>query len=335
MVMCCGILAACQAGRPAYRSLPAVSPPTLGLPLLPTTTYSTTPAPTPQPLSTITPSPPLTIIAVGDVMLGRMVNKTSVEQDDFTWPFQPTRNVLSAGDLTIANLEAPLVPDCDLTGNGMRLCGDPRAVAGLSMAGFDVLSLANNHALDYDSLGRTETVDSLRAAGIDSVFDGSPVQREIKGLKIGIIAYDDHDRNLDIDRARRETAALAHQVDFMIAIVHWGYEYQPNPSARQRLLAHALIDSGVNVIFGAHPHWLQPIESYDHGLIFYSLGNFVFDQTWSSQTRDSMIVRLTVYREAAGLNMTYELTPIEISGYGQPRPANQLALPTLAPVLAP
>jgi len=337
MLFCLPILAACELDQPAELSLPTVAPLASATPqqLLATTTVTPVLKTKPSVMVTGTPSPlpssRLTILAVGDVMLGRMVNKTSVQQDDFTWPFQSTSDILSAGDLTLANLEAPLVPDCDLKGIGMRLCGDVRAVEGLTLAGFDVLSLANNHALDYDLPGRTATLGALRGAGIDGVYDGAPVEREIKGIRIGVLAYDDHDRDLDFERVRREAAALAQHVDLVIAILHWGYEYQPNPSARQQALAHALIDAGVDVIFGAHPHWLQPIENYHNGLIFYSLGNFVFDQTWSRQTRESMIVRLMVIRGSGGLNITYDLIPIEIEGYGQPQPIDQLALPTLSP----
>jgi len=336
-------LSACDAIA-AVRAPIIAAPPTPSLAAAtpspsPTNTVTASPSPTPtdlptpSPLPTVppptaTPPPQIEIVAVGDVMLGRMVNKTSIAQGDFGWPFQFTRDILAAADLTIGNLESPLIPYCEQKGLGLRFCGDTRAAEGLRDAGFDAMGLANNHASDYGVEGRRATLAALEAGQIAGVRDGSPAVYEVNGIRIGILAYYDVDRNLDIDRAAAETSAMAGQVDVVIGLLHWGYEYQPQPSERQQKLAHALIDAGMRVIIGSHPHWLQPIETCKNSVIFYSLGNFVFDQTWSRQTRESVMARLTITRHADSLDIAYDLIPIEIIGYGQPQLATTVTIPT-------
>ena len=131
------------------------STPTL-TPEPPTTTPTSTPlliVPSLTPTATAvpptgTPSPQITVLAVGDVMMGRMVNKLSLEQNDYSWPFASISGVLANADLTIGNLESPLVPNCPVDGVGMRLCGSTRAAQALSEAGFDILGFSNNHSTD-------------------------------------------------------------------------------------------------------------------------------------------------------------------------------------------
>lgn len=325
------LLGACSGGQPAQAnglSASTIDPGTS----TPTPTQTATPAPSPTATASSTPDPgPVEIVVVGDVMMGRVVNRASLRENDFTWPFALTRDQISGADLALGNLEAPLVQGCHVTSQGLHLCANPRAVEGLSWAGFDVLGVANNHAMDYDVAGFTNTTSLLSGAGIDPVFAASPVQRTVKGLRIGIMAFMDVDRDLDVDAVRAQVAAQAAQVDVLIGMLHWGYEYRPNASPRQQELAHALIDSGMRVVIGAHPHVIQPIETYHNGLIFYSLGNFVFDQTDEMDTRRGLMIRLTLHREGDQVRAGYETIPILISGFGQPKPVDSVPIPTLGP----
>jgi hypothetical protein len=284
-------------------------------------TATATPSPTPTP--TATPPQPvgLSVVMVGDVMLGRMVNVTSIERGDFTWPFQETVDVLRAADLTIGNLETPVVTDCPPNEVSMLFCADPRAVEGLSWAGFDGMSLANNHRRDKEDAGVEETIGYLQAAGIDPFFDEMVMIREVRGLRVGVMGFEDVDRALNIEDVLPAVEAMAGQVDVLLGMMHWGYEYRPNQSWRQEHMGHALIDAGMDVVFGAHPHWVQPIEEYNGGLIFYSLGNFVFDQMWSEETRSGHIARLTlvVHPNPGEVEIDYEIIPVTIYDYGQPR----------------
>ena len=120
---------------------------------------------------------------------------------------------------------------------------------------------------------------------------------------------------------------MAGQVDVLLGMMHWGYEYRPNYSLRQQYVGHALIDAGMDVVFGAHPHWVQPYEEYNDRLIFYSLGNFVFDQMWSDQTRAGQLVRLklVVHPNPGELEIGYEVIPVTIYDFGQPQFDESLA----------
>jgi poly-gamma-glutamate synthesis protein (capsule biosynthesis protein) len=280
--------------------------------------------PTETPTATDTPLPgPIHIIAVGDVMLGRQVLIGMIDRKDFTWPFLETASTLRQADLTIGNLEGPIVSYCQPSDGGDVLCGDPRVVEGLTYAGFDVMSMSNNHSHDYGQDAFDGTAKYLTDAGISPVYSGNAVLRDINGARVGIVAFDDSETELNVDSAVQELNSIRGQVDILIAFLHWGYEYHPTASARQESVGHTLIDAGVDVIIGAHPHWRQQVEDYNTRVIFYSLGNFVFDQMFSEQTRLGNIADITVTRDQIGWNVTYSLIPVEIFSYGQPAIANK------------
>jgi poly-gamma-glutamate capsule biosynthesis protein CapA/YwtB (metallophosphatase superfamily) len=290
----------------------------------PTAVISTaTPTPTLTPTPTATPPQPVafSVVLVGDVMLGRMVNVTSIEQDDFTWPFQETADVLRGADLTLGNLESPVIEECPVNEVTTLFCAEPRSVEGLAWAGFDGMSLANNHRDDRGEEGLEQTVAYLEEAGIDPFFEERVMIREIRGVRVGVMGFNDVDAALNIDEVLPAVEAMAGQVDVLLGMMHWGYEYRPNYSWRQQYVGHALIDAGMDVVFGAHPHWVQPYEEYNDGLIFYSLGNFVFDQMWSDQTRAGQLVRLklVVHPNPGDVEIGYEVIPVTIYDFGQPQ----------------
>jgi len=290
----------------------------------PTPTPTETPLPTDTPTATETPLPgPVHIIAVGDVMLGRQVLIGMINRADFTWPFLETADTLRQADLTLGNLEGPIVSYCKPSDGGDVLCGDPRVVEGLTFAGFDVMSMSNNHSHDYGQDAFDGTAKYLTDAGISPVYTANAVTREVNGLRVGIVAYDDSETEMNINTALAEVASVRSQVDILIAILHWGHEYQATASARQEQEGHALLDAGVDIIIGAHPHWRQQVETYNNRLIFYSLGNFVFDQMFSEQTRKGNVADITIAVDQTGLVITYETKPIEIFNFGQPAFANK------------
>jgi poly-gamma-glutamate capsule biosynthesis protein CapA/YwtB (metallophosphatase superfamily) len=328
-------------------SLPAYagsvhSPP----PLLPTTTWipielprTTTPTATYLPSSTPAAVPSVRLVVVGDLMLARSINTECLRRDDFTWPFQETASILRDADLTIGNLETPIVTGCPPKDIGLRFCADPRTVEGLIFAGFDVVSLANNHTLNYEQEGLDETVRLLSDAQIVGLVDGSLVVYEINGMRVGIIAFDDTDWQLPIEETLAEVDKIAQQVDALVGYFHWGFENQPNASHYQQDFSKQLIDAGMDVVIGAHPHWLQPVERYKGGVSFYSLGNFVADQMSFRRSMESVIVRLTLEKRPERLQVDYELLPMKLVDAGQPRPVTCPAkyacdfVPTLDPAL--
>ncbi|MBN1312452.1 MAG: CapA family protein [Anaerolineae bacterium] len=262
--------------------------------------------------------PTASLVIVGDIMLGRQVNIEMMDRDDFTWPFHQTVDALKDADLTLGNLEAPLVTNCPFASTGILFCAAPCAVEGLVWADIDGVSLANNHAHTYGDSGFEETVELLQEAGIKPITDNMMMLSDIDGLQIGVIGFDDSDTVLDLEQAIEATREASTQVDILIGMLHWGIEYQPEPNARQHEVGHALVDAGMDVIIGAHPHLIQPVEDYNGKPIFYSLGNFIFDQMWWQETRMGALVRLKLVKKPDGVIVDYEMAKVEIHDYGQP-----------------
>ncbi len=262
----------------------------------------------------------VTMIATGDVIPARSVNHGMVTRNNFRWPFEKTAEVLSGVDLTVINLETPLLSDCATTIEGMIFCGDARATEGFTYAGIDVATLGNNHIGNYYEAGVEETKKHLEQAGIIPVSNGV-TYKEIKDTKFAFLAYNDiGSREIDVPWAdetiiRSDIAVAKKNADVVIVAYHWGVEYVTEPTQRQIDVAHLSIDSGADVILGNHPHWIQPVELYKDKFIIYAHGNFVFDQEWSEETKLGVIGRYTFYE---GKLIDVEYVPIRIIDYGQP-----------------
>ena len=191
---------------------------------------------------------------------------------------------------------------------------DPQSVEGLLYSGFDVLSVANNHIWDYGAEAFGDTLKILKDNGISYIGGGSsydeahqPVVREIKGTKIAYLGYtnllpqslgtksskpavafpDEDQIILDVQKAK----TLA---NIVIVSFHWGDEYETHHNSFQENLAHTAIDAGADLIVGHHPHVVQEVEKYNGGYIAYSLGNFVFDQNFSEDTKSGLLLTATL-----------------------------------------
>ncbi len=260
------------------------------------------------------------LISTGDVIPARSVNFQTVKRNNFLWPFEKTADFLRQADLTVINLESPLVQNCPLTQTGMIFCGDPGNIEGLVFAGVDVATLANNHSLNFGRKGLDETIGFLKSAGIEPVFDNILV-KEVRGMKFAFLAFNDLEQNQYTVTSSYEQEISAkvslarQQADIVIISFHWGAEYVRYPAERLRKLAHLAIDSGADLILGNHPHWVQGIEIYKDKLINYAQGNFVFDQMWSLETRRGVVAKFTFYEDKL-IDALY--IPIYISDYGQP-----------------
>ncbi|EKD62278.1 MAG: hypothetical protein ACD_52C00248G0004 [uncultured bacterium] len=266
-----------------------------------------------------------TLIATGDVMLGRKVNEVTLAKNDFTWAFDNTAPLLASADITLINFEGTLITNCPVTQTGFYFCGDRRHVAGLKHAGIDIANLANNHAFNFGSRGLNETADTLHQSGIETIGLGKTVYKNIKGTVFAFLGFSDISSNEPLISAANNTRVVAEidyardNSDVLVVSFHWGSEYTGVSSTRQIELAHLAIDSGADLIIGHHPHWTQNTEVYKDKLIVYSLGNFIFDQMWSTKTRQGHIGKFTF---KANKLINYELLPIFIEDYGQPRLVN-------------
>ncbi|ATW23779.1 CapA family protein [Candidatus Formimonas warabiya] len=286
--------------------------------------------------------PEISLIGVGDVMLARKLDRL-ISRHGMEYPFQQTRELLASADIAFANLESPLSDQGKkIEGKGIWFRGNPKNVQALSQAGFDVISVANNHALDYDSPAFLQTLEILQGAGIKPVGGGkdieqarSPVIMDVQGIKVAFLAYSEmadmiwsakHPRKLKatedmpgiaplvVEQIEEDVEQIKNEVDYVMVSLHWGEEYQYLPQSYQQEIAHQLIDAGVDVVLGHHPHCLQGVELYHQGLIAYSLGNFVFDQNQMEKTKQGLLLHLKLDPTKI---LSAELLPIYIND-GQP-----------------
>lgn len=266
-----------------------------------------------------------TLVAVGDVWLSRKVGKLIASYGE-EYPIVNIKLALREADLAFANLETPISNRGQaLPGKGICFRADPATMTTLTEAGFDILNLANNHSVDYDSPALLDTIELLNQVGIKTVGAGANITEarrpqilEVNGLKVGFLAYSEMaDLFFSYQYPRRFQATetvpgvaplilkeiqvdvqqLRPQVDVLIVSLHWGVEYTELPTPEQRKLAHALIDSGVDAIIGHHPHVFQAVEVYQGKPIAYSLGNFITDQNFSFPTREALLLKLQLDRQ--------------------------------------
>ena len=262
-----------------------------------------------------------TLIATGDVIPARTVNFKTIEQDDWMWPYAETAEFLSQADITVINLETPLLRECTPTNEGMIFCGDGRHVEGLQASGVDVATVGNNHFGNYGQAGVTETVKILTGAGIEVTGLGEPALVEIDGIMFGFLAYNDVGvseasvASADNLTVVEDIVGVRSEADVVVVAFHWGEEYRLMPTWRQEELAHLAVDSGADLVLGNHPHWIQPVEIYNGKTIVYAHGNFVFDQMWSRETREGVVGKYTFFDNNL---IDVDFYPILIESYGQP-----------------
>lgn len=275
-----------------------------------------TPSPSPIPA----PGPILSIMLTGDIMLGRGVNRQSLAHQDFTWPFTNVRDVLAQADITVSNLENAIIADCPIFEHGFTFCSPSEAVMGLTYAGIDIVSLANNHSSNFGAEGIKSTESTLRAARIGVIGLGQPEIILAKGIRIAFLGYNDIGNlqavaKLDSKTIEDDVKKIRDSVDLLFIYVHWGVEYQRIPTDRQITVAHQAIDAGADGVIGHHPHWVQTKEMYKGKPIYYSLGNFIFDQEWSQETKEGLAIRLNYTNKSLS---SIDEMPVLIQDYGQP-----------------
>jgi len=284
----------------------------------------------------------ISIIASGDILLDGSAAPL-LKRYGFDYAFDATRDVLTSADLTLGNLEAPLTNSQDeFTDKRFRFKVSSAAAEALKNAGYDVLTLANNHMGDFGHQGVNDTVDSLHAVGLKSTGAGADITQarepalvEIDGTTIALLAYSNtFPKAFYATKSRPGTAPgypsyFIHDIkkarkraDVVIVSFHWGGEALTTPKDYQQDLGRRAIEAGAQVVIGHHPHVLQGVELYRDGVIYYSLGNFAFG-SYSKTARTSALARITL-RDARLLKA--ELLPLDVYNIEvafQPRPLQQ------------
>jgi poly-gamma-glutamate synthesis protein (capsule biosynthesis protein) len=298
-----------------------------------------TPAPTPPPALTLAdifpprdlsaldldPSRVRTLIATGDVIPARYTDFIiRQEGDNFLYTVEKTADIVSDADITVINLEAPLVSYCPVTTEGFTFCGRPGFTQALLAAGVDVVTLENNHIGNYGPDAITETIGHLEAAGMLWADRASAAIVDVRGMKFGFLAFNGVIEVIDREAMVQQIQALRPQVDVLAVSYHWGAEYVSLPAVAPGVaeddpvaIGHLAIDSGADLVIGNHPHWVQAVEVYKGKYITYAHGNYIFDQMWSYETRVGVIGKYTFYDDQL---IGVEYVPTLIENYAQPVP---------------
>jgi poly-gamma-glutamate capsule biosynthesis protein CapA/YwtB (metallophosphatase superfamily) len=295
----------------------------------------------PQLQTALAPAPVVHLAATGDIMLDRSMGH-HLRQGKLDYPFYQVAHWFHAADLTIGNLESALGDIGEPEPKAYPFRAPPEAAESLARAGFDIVSLANNHGMDYGPEALLQGIDLLHAAGVVPIGAGvdetaayAPHITSINGLSLAIFGYVNVPvewRGFDtetwtaaadapglawatVERIQSGVGAVRDDVDLIIVVLHSGYEYVDPPSPIQMELSRAAVDAGADLVIGHHAHILQGIEFYRDGVIVYGLGNFVFEIDGPPET-----AVLYAWLDANGVR-EIELLPAIIQFGGQPRPA--------------
>jgi gamma-polyglutamate biosynthesis protein CapA len=281
----------------------------------------------------------VTLLAVGDMMFGDLGVTfgfgvaSTIQEHGPLFPLARCLNELRTGDIRFGNLETVL-SKFDMVHDPyeqIQLRGQPEAAQALAAAQFDVVSLANNHIMQHGREAVAETINLLRENGIGFTGIEFPEksiesfhQLTVKGSSFGFLGYNFRpvqyraesrcDVAGSLERIRLDVERHRNDVDHVVVSVHWGDEFIDYPSPEQVKVGREIIDCGAALVLGHHPHILQGVEKYHHGVIAYSLGNFVFDM-WQPRLRRSMILKCIF---SGSGDVTFATIPVEINSSFQP-----------------
>lgn len=256
----------------------------------------------------------VSLVFVGDVMLSRKIGEL-IEENNTYFPFIHVKEYISSFDIAFANLENPVSSLGENVGSIYSFRAHPNTMVGLRDSGFDVISLANNHVFDYGPTAFLDSISQVSKVGIKVSGAGktreeahAPVLFTKNGVKIAYLSYSQfaspsqysgengfavagtkiEDMEDDIHLAKSSGA------DIVVASFHWGNEYQILHNEFQQKIAHTAVDAGADLVIGHHPHVIQDTEWYKDSFIVYSLGNFIFDQNFSKDTREGGVLEVLI-----------------------------------------
>jgi poly-gamma-glutamate synthesis protein (capsule biosynthesis protein) len=288
------------------------------------------------------PPDPIVLRATGDILPVRCALERMQQLGDLSSAFRELGPWLAEADITVGSLDAAISDagtpfGCEET---FSLLGPAATADGFALAGIDVMTVATNHTFDCGiaSCGEQaflDTLANLRSRGIQPVGGGTnlaearrPAILTVKGVRFAFLGYDeilpanhatvDSSGTAPLDEAtlREDVAEAAQQADVVIVEPQWGIEYTADPNERQRALARAAVEAGADLIIGNHPHWVEAAETIDDTFVAYALGNFVFDQDWSLETQQGVVLEAAFHGDRlAGVRFV----PVHIYDEHQPR----------------
>ena len=292
-------------------------PPTTEVTEVPETTEAVT-----EPVETEPPAPEaFTLTFVGNCTLGASAKNYNYQQgfintvgEDYTYNFKNVLTYFSGDDFTMLNLESVLTDSSKSSGKEYAFRGPSNYVNILSQNSVEAVSLSNDHAKDFREEGYQDTTKNLSDACISYVEqDKTLIVTTSRGLTIGIYAVGiDNQKESDIVDAISQLKANE-EIDLVIFAPHWGNDNVYTANSTQQKLAHAAIDAGANIVYGTHPYVLQPIEEYNGGIIYYSLGNFAYGGNNNPKDHNTALVQQEVIRDVDGTVKLGKLTVVPCS----------------------
>jgi poly-gamma-glutamate synthesis protein (capsule biosynthesis protein) len=265
------------------------------------------------------------ILFVGDLMFDRGIRYYANKNGGNNFVFEKIYETLLDNDLVLANLEGPITNNESVSiitqpgeTNNYFFTFDPSVAKTLFQNNIKLVNLGNNHILNFGRNGLESTKSYLDKVGVG--YFGSPdypksISTRIRGTDVTYISYNEFvylDQETNQKSTIEEIQKSKSFSDIVIIFCHWGVEYASEPTEAQKELAHKFIDAGADLIIGSHPHVIQPAETYKEKRIYYSLGNFVFDQYFSEETKKGLGVIVKIDNQSK--NIDFE----EISFYLQP-----------------
>lgn len=284
----------------------------------------------------------ISLLFVGDVMFGGEYEKyVTMHNVDYSHTFNRVKNLFNEAHVVFCNLESPLFRIDKMRERGAILYSPPESLSALKTINCNIANIGNNHINDYGDESLIRTKQYLEENGFLTIGAGKDITEaseqkimDIQGVKIGFLSFTSSSTSApevasiiatkntagcasfdDILSCSQKIRELKKEVDYLVVSLHWGYQHYYYPSPEQIGIAHKMIEEGVDVIIGHHPHVIQGVENYKQGIIFYSLGNFFFPDfetthgyvfRWNRDTKNSFAAKLCLDSEG---QMRYSLIP--------------------------
>jgi poly-gamma-glutamate capsule biosynthesis protein CapA/YwtB (metallophosphatase superfamily) len=288
------------------------------------------------------PTNGIRIIFTGDVLLAYELEKP-LKQYGLNYPFLAVKDILSKADILCGNLECPISDyGSPMQNKSFYFQAPTETVGSLLFAGYNVMSLANNHILDFGDSSLRQTMQVLQENGIGWFGAGTNAAQahamkvvNVRGQRIGFLGFSmappdayfaegDQPGTSGVDPVllKKLVSENRSKADFLVVFFHWGIEYLANPEQYQVKLGRLAIDSGADAVIGCHPHVIQPVEIYKGRPIVYSLGNFAFG-SYGKPPEHSAELGLIFSVNLRGKDRTYEIYPVNVFNYEvrfKPRP---------------
>lgn len=267
---------------------------------------------------------PVKILFVGDLMFDRYIREIAQKKSN-EFIFEKIESRMKSADLVIANLEGPLTDNNSVSigttleeKNHLVFTFDKSLAETLFKNNVRLVNIGNNHILNFGKEGLLQTKTILNEKNIDYFGDtgeNAVYVANVGGQKISFVNYNQFSSG-SFARTLENIKNLRNQSDILIVYAHWGIEYQEKSNKNIQEIGHIFIDSGVDMVIGSHPHVIQEKENYKERWIYYSLGNFVFDQYFSPKTKKGLAVEVSISSEK---KINFEDIPLTLDNNGQTR----------------